>query len=85
MATRLQMIQYAGNAVRIYDKPERTVSRIKWFDTAYVPERTCKNKMKDDDEYSFECSECLWDNLTTEDMPANEILFCPDCGAKVVE
>lgn len=63
-----------------YEILTKSLNRAGWF-----KERTCENKMKDEDEYSFECSECLWDNLATEDMPASEILFCPNCGAKVVE
>ncbi len=48
----------------------------------YVPLRTCKNIAANKDE-QFLCSECR-DSLWTG-LDGNEIRYCPNCGAKVVE
>ena len=61
---------------------------IRYYETRYVPEKTCFNDSVYRDKGGFFCSECS-KNLDIADIDEEDLdifyepNFCPNCGAKV--
>lgn len=52
----------------------------------YVPERTCRRRNHDTDDYCMRCCSCSQCNAGWfEDVNDKPFSYCPHCGAKVVE
>lgn len=48
-------------------------------------ERTCENMEEYKGCSNFKCSECGYTNYWSLEVPASDINYCPNCGARVVE
>lgn len=59
--------------------------KVMLADAFYVPERTCKRRNHDTDNYYMRCCSCSRCNAGWfEDIYDKPFSYCPHCGAKVV-